>query len=98
MIELTKTNVLAEMPQIKGNATSVYFRQSVYNRWAVDEIFNYIDDHPEWKTIEAIEHFSALMDRYISNAISKETQWPFCVAKDQAEYLRDWCIAEEFRR
>lgn len=91
-------NALAELPERKGNATSLYFKQSVYTRWAAEEVFKFIDDHPEWKTIEAIDHFIAMIDRFIWNSVTEEMRWIFCVAKDEADYLRDWCIAEEFRR
>ncbi len=97
MTALTMEKVLEELPEVKGNATSIYFRQSVYNRWAVTEIFRFIDEHPEWKTVEAIEHFIVTMDKYIDNSVSNEMNWIFCVAKDEAEYLRDWFVGEEFR-
>lgn len=96
MLEFNRGNALAEMPIIRGSAATLYFKQAVYNRWAVEEIFNYIDEHPEWKTLEAIEQFIALMDNYIANAVTNEMRWIFCVARDEADYLRDWCIGEEF--
>ena len=89
---------LAEIPERRGNTSSLYFRQAAYTRWAVTEVFKFIDDHPEYKTVEAIEHFIAMVDGYIYTSVSNEMSWVFCVAKDEAEYLRDWCIAEDFRR
>lgn len=91
-------SALAEIPEHKNNTGSLYFRQSAYRRWAATETFKFIDSHPEYKTVEAIEHFIQLVDGYIYNSASDEMRWVFCVAKDEAEYLRDWCIAEEFRR
>lgn len=98
MTEFSIEAALAEIPERKGNPTTLYFRQSAYNCWAVTEVFKFIDNHPEYKTVEAIEHFIQLVDGYIYNSASEEMRWVFCVAKDEAEYLRDWCIAEEFRR
>lgn len=89
---------LAELPERKEGIKTLYFKQSAYTRWATYEVFKFIDDHPEFKTVAAIERFIELMDKYICNSVTDEMRWIFCVAKDQAEYLRDWCVAEEFRR
>lgn len=97
MIELTKENVLAELFEPKGNPRSLYFKQSAYNRWAVEEIFKYINEHPEMKTLMAIEEFIKQLNKYAYNSASCRMQWIFSVAIDMAEYLRDWCIAEEFK-
>lgn len=97
MAEFTMANVLAEMPECKGNARSLYFRQSAYNRWAVKELFKFIDKHPEWPTLTAIDKFMALMDKYIENSVSDEMRWVFCVARDEAAYMYDWYVAEEIR-
>lgn len=97
MADLTLANVLSDMPETKGNVNSLHFRQATYNRWAVVEIFKFIDSHPEWPTDVALDKFSALMDRYIEESCSQEMRWIFCVAKDEAAYLYDWYIAEKIR-
>lgn len=98
MIGFNVETALAELPERAGNASSLYFKQSAYARWAVTEVFKFIDNHPEYETVEAIERFIAMVDTYIYLSATNEMRWIFCIAKDEAEYLRDWCIAEEFRK
>lgn len=96
MAEFTLRNVLNEMPETKGHVNTLWFKQSAYNRWAAEEIFKFIDEHPEWSTLESIEKFIDLMDRYIEASRSSEMRWIFCVAMDEATYLYDWYVAEQF--
>ncbi len=91
-------NALAELPEIKGNVSSLYFKQSVYNRWATEGVFKYVDAHPEWPTITAIDNYIAMVDKFIYTSVTPEMSWIFSIAKDTAEYLRDWCIADDFRK
>lgn len=91
-------NALAELPEPKGNTKTLYFRQSVYNRWATENVFKFINEHPEWPTVTAIENYIVMVERFIFTSASLEMSWIFSIAKDTAEYLRDWCIADEFRK
>ena len=91
-------NALAELPEIKGNLSSLYFKQAAYNRWATENVFKFINEHPEWPTITAIENYIAMVNKFIYTSASFEMSWVFSIAKDTAEYLRDWCIADEFRK
>lgn len=91
-------NALAELPEPRGNPTTVYFKQSVYTSWATENVFKYIDEHPEWQTLKAIENYIAMVDKFIFTAATFEASWVFSIAKDTAEYLRDWCIADEFKK
>ena len=91
-------NALAELPKIKGSTSTLYFRQAAYNRWATENVFAYIDAHPEWKTLQAIENYIVMVDKFIYTSASFEMSWIFSIAKDTAEYLRDWYIADEFRK
>lgn len=91
-------NALAELPEPRGSTKSLYFKQSVYTRWATEDVFKYIDSHPEWNTITAIEHYITIVDKFIYTSTTFEMSWIFSIAKDTADYLRDWCIADGFRR
>lgn len=90
-------NALSELPETKRNVSALYFKQSVYTRWATEDVFKYINAHPEWTTTIAIEHYIAMVDKFIYTSATFEMSWVFSIAKDTAEYLRDWSIAEEFR-
>lgn len=77
------------------NVKSACFKYRVYCRWATGITFDYIDAHPEWDTMSAIERFIRLMDKYCEEAPTNNSRWIFAIARDQAEYILDCYIAEE---
>lgn len=98
MVEFTREQFFAERPPLREtNVRSITFIYRIYLDWAANQVFDYIEAHPEWSTEYAIEKFIDMMDRFSENARSKESAYVFCVARDEAEYLYDCYIGELIR-
>ena len=60
-----------------------------YEKWALEEAFHYIDDHPEMPTIDALTNFTQNMTRYSCMAKSRKTSYMFAVAADFGNFLQE---------
>ena len=63
-------------------------------RWAVHEAFVFLNSHPEMDKEEALILFISDMNRYSCDAKSGNSKFIFATAKDVAEDILDYWIAE----
>ena len=63
--------------------------QKTYVKWAYNEIFKYIIDHPNKRPIEAVEDFIFMVDHVAQEAKTGEKSFMFSVAYDTAYYVYD---------
>lgn len=63
--------------------------QGIYTKWAYNEIFKYIVEHPNKRPIEAVEDFLFMVDHAAMDAKTGEQSFIFSVAYDTAYYVYD---------
>lgn len=67
------------------------------NRWAIEEAFLFIKEHPNLPIEEALSLFISDMDRYSCEARSGNSSFIFSMAKSMAEDILDhWIVEQSF--
>lgn len=78
----------------KKEGDSAFFRQSVYSKWAIKEIFRYLDENRHLEIIESLENFRYMADNYACKKEDPQISFMFSVAKDVATDILDYVIME----
>lgn len=68
------------------------FLNMSYSRCAIEELIDYILEHPEQNIIESIEVFRKTMDDYCCKACGEESKMIFSIAYDVSTNVLDYLL------
>ena len=91
---LTKQSFLESEFKLPRNDRKKNIELQSVNLWTLDEVYRYLDEHPNLNKIDAIGEFVKLMDTYSCMARSNRTKTMYAASKAYAEYILDCHISE----
>ena len=91
---LTKQSFLESEFKLPRNDRKKNVELQAVNLWTLDEVYRYLDEHPNLNKIDAIGEFVKLMDTYSCMARSNRTKMMYSASKAYAEYILDCHISE----
>lgn len=80
-----------DLPEPCSRMKKDRFAQYSYMRWAVDELYDFVEKHPDIPPLESVEMFITKMDNYIY--VNKNNSFIFSVARDIALDVFDVLMA-----
>lgn len=91
---ITKQSIKRYLKEPRSSDCEAVFEMSSWNMWAVEEAFRFIDDHPEYSVVDALDLFIRKMDDYACKARTERSSRMFSTAKDIAEDILDSFLFE----